>query len=240
MNRMVFSLLFLLLHLFTTNCLGQQLVVDSKILNTKTEVEILPLGNADDIKSALYFTDGEKLLGAGVAKRLHTLFKAGKIPPAYLVFVSAIDLNDSIDKRNTYFFCNPDYLDFFENELLPHVEKTIGKAFTPDERGLVGISFGGLNAAWFSAKSTSFTKYALLSPVTYPCKKVIQEITFSRNDGLKLFISTGKNDAEHYVEELVKIYQTKEYEIHSERTQGGHDFKNWASQFELMLNFLFG
>ena len=92
------------------------MVLDSKILNTKTEVEIFQLGDADGIESVIYFTDGEKLLQAGIKKKLKTLFKAGKLPASYLVFVSSVDLNDGIDKRNTYFFCNPDYLNFFENE----------------------------------------------------------------------------------------------------------------------------
>ena len=240
MNRKIFTILFYSFCLFVTDSLGQQLVVDSKILNTKTEIEIFQLGDLDGIESVIYFTDGEKLLQAGIKKRLAALFKAGKIPPAYVVFVSAVDLNDGVDRRNTYFFCNPDYLDFFENELLPQAERTIGKAFTPNERGLVGISFGGLNAAWFSAKSNSFIKYALLSPVTYPCKKVIEEITFSKNEDLKLFVSTGKNDAERYVKALVNIYETKGYEIQSISTQGGHDFENWASQLKLIFNFLFG
>ncbi|MEL6306081.1 MAG: alpha/beta hydrolase-fold protein [Bacteroidota bacterium] len=239
MNQRIFAILFCSFSLLTAASWGQQLVVDSKILNTKTEVQISQLGDAEAIASVVYFTDGEKLLKAGILDKLNALFNQGKIPPTYLVFVSAVDLNDAVDKRNTYFFCNPDYLDFFENELLPKTEKTIGKSFTPLQRGLVGISFGGLNAAWFSAKSTSFTKYAVLSPVTYPCKKVIAEITFSKNEDLKVFISTGKNDAEHYVEPLTNIYEAKGYEIHSEKTQGGHDFDNWAGQLELIFNFLF-
>ncbi|MEM6893824.1 MAG: alpha/beta hydrolase-fold protein [Bacteroidota bacterium] len=239
MNWRSFAIFCFLFSSFATITSGQRFVVDSKILNTKTEVHIFQTGNAEEIESVIYFTDGEKLLQAGIEKRLNALFKTGKIPAAYLVFVSAVDLNDAIDKRNTYFFCNPDYLDFFENELLPKAETTIGKSFVPEQRGLVGISFGGLNAAWFSAKATSFTKYALLSPVTYPCKKVIEEITFSKNDDLKVFISTGKNDAEHYVGPLTSIYNAKGYEIHTEKTQGGHDFDNWAGQLELVFNFLF-
>ncbi|MEM9361376.1 MAG: alpha/beta hydrolase-fold protein [Bacteroidota bacterium] len=239
MNPVIFKIPLILFSVMGLTTAAQQLVIDSELLATKTDVRIFQLGEEKEIESIVYFTDGEKLLQAGFRTKLNTLFKTGKIPPAYLVFVSSVDLNDSVDKRNTYFFCNPDYLNFFENELLPKVEKTIGKSFTPEQRGLVGISFGGLNAAWFSAKSFLFTKYALLSPVTYPCKKVIEDIAFSKNERLKIYISTGINDAENYVGLLENIYKSKHYEIHTEKTQGRHDFQNWAGQLNLVFNFLF-
>ncbi|WP_435625343.1 alpha/beta hydrolase-fold protein [Flagellimonas sp.] len=217
----------------------KNLVIDSPILGTKTKIEVFHLGAAESITSIMYFTDGEKLLKAGFMERLQTLFKAGKIPPVYLAFVSSVDLKDNIDKRNTYFFCNPDYLDFFEKEVLPQTEQLIGKSFISANRTLVGISFGGLNGAWFSAKSNAFQNYALLSPVTYPCKTVIADISFSQNERLNIYISTGVNDAENYVGPLQSIYKSKGYNIHSEKTAGGHDFENWAGQLETLFTFFY-
>ena len=217
----------------------KNLVIDSPILGTKTRIEVFHLGAEESITSIMYFTDGEKLLNAGYLERLQTLFKAGKIPPVYLAFVSSVDLKDNVDKRNTYFFCNPDYLSFFEKEVLPQTEQLIGKSFLSTDRTLVGISFGGLNGAWFSAKSSAFQNYALLSPVTYPCKTVIADITFSENERLNIYISTGVNDAENYVGPLQSIYKSKGYNIHSEKTNGGHDFENWARQLETLFTFFY-
>ena len=238
MKETIFSLLTICMPLFVVGQ-EQRLEISSTYLDTKTELKIFDLGEKKSGKPVVYFTDGAKLLQAGFLDRITTLFNQEKIPPAYLVFVSAVDLNDQVDKRNTYFFCNSNYLDFFEKEVLPRSEKAIGSSFSPMHRALVGISFGGLNAAWFSAKSSAFTNYALLSPVTYPCKKVITDIAFSSNEKLRVYISTGKNDAEHYTEPLHKIYGTKRYKLHFEQTNGGHDFDNWLNQIETVFTFLF-
>ncbi len=217
----------------------KEFTIDSPVLGTKTKVSVHHFGIEESITSIMYFTDGKKVLNAGFLERMQTLFKAGRIPSVYLVFVNSVDLKDNTDKRNDYFFCNPDYLEFFEDEVLPKTEKIIGKSFRSEQRTLLGISFGGLNAAWFSAKSNAFQNYALLSPVTYPCKKVITDINFSKNEGLNIYISTGKNDAEHYVEVLERMYLLKGYKTHLEKTNGGHDFENWAGQLERIFTFFY-
>lgn len=238
MNKIASSLLSFLFSLSGLMAQEGRMVLKSDFLNTKTEVQIFHLGDKNEIESIVYFTDGEKLMRAGFPESLMALFKKGKIPKTYLVFVSSVNLDSGVDKRNDYFFCNPAYLNFFEQELIPQVEKAIGQSFTAESRSLLGISFGGLNAAWFSAKSQLFAKYALLSPITYPCEKLIQDITFSKNKSLKIYLSTGKNDAENYVVPLQNIYNTKQYRIQFEKTQGGHDFENWLGQLESVFNFL--
>ncbi len=116
----------------------------------------------------------------------------------------------------------------------------MGKSFTPYERLLVGISFGGLNAAYFSAKSVNlFQNFALLSPVTYPRPAVLQDIVFSQNRDLRIFLSTGQNDAEKYVAPLKSMYSGKGYTIKLLHTDGGHDFENWNSQLKQLINFFF-
>ncbi|MEL6356124.1 MAG: hypothetical protein AAFQ37_04240, partial [Bacteroidota bacterium] len=100
------------------------------------------------------------------------------------------------------------------------------------------ISFGGLNAAYFAAQDAPFQNYALLSPVTYPCKELNQKIIFGPQRGLRIFLSTGRQDAERYVDELLALYQSKDFVLQELRTEGGHDFANWQAQLETLLNFL--
>jgi len=202
--------------LFSTSSLfaqEKQLTIKSAFLHTTTSVQIAQVGVADSTSSIYYFTDGGKLISAGYLERLRELHKAQKIPASYFVFVSSLDERDKTDKRNTYFFCNPDYLAFFEKEVLPQTERAIGKKFSQSQRGLIGISFGGLNAAWFSAKSRAFANYALLSPITYPCPDLFSAITFSSHTELNIFVSTGTNDAENYAQPLYNIYKSKEVNL---------------------------
>ncbi|WP_299216122.1 hypothetical protein [uncultured Aquimarina sp.] len=119
---------------------------------------------------------------------------------------------------------------------MPRVEGSLLRK--PEQRSLVGISFGGLNAAYFSGKTTLFQNYALLSPITYPCNQVLSAIVFSENNDLRVIITTGKNDAEKYVEPLLNIYKSKNYGVENFSTNGAHDFENWNDQLERVLLYL--
>ena len=77
----------------------------------------------------------------------------------------------------------------------------------------MGLSFEGLNAAYFSAHSSLFEEYVLLSPITYPCSDVIQDILFLDKESLSIFLSTGQLDAEKYVQALKSIYESKGYQM---------------------------
>ncbi len=214
----------------------ESFVLDSQLLSEK--ISITTYGVSIDAINipVVYMTDGRKMIENGTLNRIKELTKQGKIPNAYYVFVSTIDAVTNEDKRNTYFFCNDDYIRFFEEELIPHVEGSLSLKIK--QRSLIGISFGGLSAAYFSGKTDLFQNYALLSPITYPCKEALSSIAFSENEHLRIFISTGTNDAENYVEPLYQLYTSKGFRVKQIKTEGVHDFDNWNGQLEEVLNFL--
>ncbi len=144
-----------------------QFHINSAILSEK--ISVTTYGTIQDVEpiSIVYITDGEKMIVNGALNKIKQLTSQGKIPDAFYVFVSTIDPETKEDKRNTYFFCNDDYIRFFEEELIPTIESTLSRK--PKNRSLVGLSFGGLNGAYFSGKTALFQNYALLSPITYPC-----------------------------------------------------------------------
>ena len=227
-----------ILFLFPIYLMGQHLhmILQSASLQKPVEVDLYLIG--DDPQYMVFLTDGKKLLDHEALPTLEKLTERGSIPPAYYVFVSTVHPETGEDHRNEYFFCNEHYLHFFEEELIPTVEEKIKQSFSPKNRSLIGISFGGLNAAYFSAHSPSFKKYGLLSPITYPRKEVFQDITFSTQTDLKIYLSTGKDDAERYVKSLHATYQQKDYKLQVVETEGEHDFQNWNSQWEQLLRFL--
>ncbi len=216
----------------------QKLLLKSDILSKNINVELYSLGYVSDKSPLVYFTDGQKMIENGTIDRLRVLIKNKLIQPAHYIFVSTIDPETGEDHRNTYFFCNENFVTFFEQELAPQVEKVLDVEAKPERRSLIGISFGGLNAAYFSGNSDLFKNYALLSPITYPCDTYLKSIAFREGGNLNIFISTGKQDAEHYVKPLKAIYESKGHRIKFLQTEGAHDFKNWNNQLEEVLNFL--
>lgn len=215
------------------------MIINSEHLSKKIKVVTYNTGVKTKKKPIVYITDGEKFINNGGLQKVQFLTEKEKIPAAHYVFVSTVDPKTKEDYRNYYFFNNPKYLDFFEYELIPRIETPLLTYIKPEDRSLIGISFGGLNAAYFSAKSKKFKKFALLSPVTYPRnEELMKAISFSENKDLGIFLSTGTNDSENYFKELKAMYTSKNYHIKTIKTNGGHDFKNWNGQLTLVLTFL--
>lgn len=235
--RLLFSIILILILCNIAYSQIDTLVINAVNFQHSIKVFIYEKGDIKK-KPIVYVTDGNKMIENGILLQLSSLSKFGIIPPAYYVFVSTIDEDTGTDHRNDYFFCNDDYFSFFEKELIPTIEKHLNQPFEANDRSLIGVSFGGLNAVYFSAKSEKFQSFGLLSPITYPCKSVLQNIVFSKNEGLKIFISTGKNDAENYVKPLQSMYQSKDYQIKFLQTDGGHDFDNWNGQMAELLSYL--
>ncbi len=230
--------LFILLFLTQRYISAQQesIIVKSEFLPRDVKVITYDSDPNVQVKPIVYITDGEKFINNGSLQVIKDLTSEGKISKAYYVFVSTKDPEKDTDYRNEYFFTNPNYLSFFEEELIPEIEKDL-LDISSKKRSHVGISFGGLNAAFFSAKSTKFKNFGVLSPILYPRENVYQDITFSENSNLKIFLSTGKNDAEVYTDKLKRLYKSKDYKLMTIYTEGGHNFNNWNKQLEKMLNF---
>ncbi len=234
-------ILFTLL-LTVASCQAQEhpesMIIESEILSRQLRFQIYDANEQVVEKPIIYLTDGQKMINHKVIPLLTELTESGRIRPAYYVFLSSIDPVTEVDYRNEYFFCNADHLRFFEQEFMPFVERQLPGTFSVEDRSLIGISFGGMNAAYFSAHATTFTGFGLLSPVTYPCQSLAQDIAFSANQNLNIYLSTGRNDAESYIDLLEPVYQAKDYRIQVVRTAGKHDFANWNQQWEDLVNFL--
>lgn len=196
-----------------------------------------PLANKEFI---VYIPDGKKLMDQGMINRITELTESNAIASAYYVLVSTIDPDSNADYRNEYFFCNAQYHQFFVEELIPKVENKLNQIFTEKERNYVGISFGALNGMYFlTQKPQVFGAYGLLSPITYPCPNIANQLALTNNETLKVVISSGRFDAEHYVGKLLPILKSKQYNLKSIQTKGGHDFDNWNAQWKEVFQFLF-
>lgn len=224
-----------------SNAQEDSVEISSRFLKRNISVFLYDSKPSVKDKPLIYITDGKKMMENGTLNVLQSLCETNKTSPAVYVFVSTIDPITNVDYRNEYFFCNYNYLLFFEQELIPKIEHELfplSRKRYPKDRTLIGISFGGLNAAYFMAKSAMFKNYALLSPITYPCPDLMKHLAFSTNKDLLVYLSTGTNDAENYIGPLKNLFENKGFQMKYQKTNGGHTFENWNGQLESALTFL--
>ena len=228
-----------ILVLFGCNTpIDKEVMVLDQVLEAEISVRIIETGTKREEKDMIYITDGEGFLERKVDAFLDSLTEQQLIPGAYYAYVSSVNERTGTNDRDRFFFCNDEYLHFFEDAIISEVEQAIGRSFSPKDRNLIGISFGGLNGAFFAAKSSRFKNYALLSPITYPCDQIHASIAFSEVQEARVFISTGTNDAENYAVPLAELFRSKDFEVEYSQTQGSHDFENWNGQLVEVINFL--
>lgn len=189
---------------------------------------------------SLYITDGRTFLESTNADKLIYDIHKENLPTSFItIFVHSIDVIDStLNRRNEQFFCNEKYLFFFEKELIPTIDKMYPTLASGNQRYLMGFSFGGLNALYFALYgNSSFGNIAALSPITYPCPDIHQKFILNEKKAVRIFMSTGKNDAENYTEKVKIVLDIKGYDYRYIENEYGHDFENWASVINKAIGF---
>lgn len=215
------------------------LLVQSSILGRDVQVYHYANQTTPNQREVCYLTDGMKMIQAGVLDRIIAAEQQGMLKQGHLFFVSTIDPQGT-DHRNEYFFCNEDYIRFFEKELIPQMETMFKIQSSPVNRSIAGMSYGGMNAAFFSAEAQQFKGFGLLSPFTGPCAALPEKIEKSSRKDIRVYMNTGKNDAEAYVGPLETAYKSNAADLLFKHTKGGHDFNNWNPLIVEMLSHIAG
>ena len=149
---------------------------------------------ADDGLPVLYVTDGQSYIERGDMHRVvDELIDGAKIDPVIVVFVDARDPDNlRINRRAQQFFCNRNYLDFYVEELVPAIEHEYPVAQDRDSRSILGLSFGGLNAACFGAHGgETFSGIGMQSPANHPVPELLPLYEELPLLPLRVFLSTG-------------------------------------------------
>ena len=146
----------------------------------------------------IYMTDGQWYIKSGkMVKELNRQIAKGAIKPVIAVFVDNRDPDNlRKNRRNQQFFCNPDYVKFFTNELVPTITDNYPASQARNDRVILGLSFGGLNAACFGLMAhPTFGGIAMQSPATHPIPKLFEVYASEETRPVKIFFSTGtQND----------------------------------------------
>ena len=105
-----------------------------------------------------------------------------------------------------------------------------------------GLSFGGLNAAYFGAKaSDTFRMLGIQSPALHPVPQIHNLYKEQNKLPLKIFLSTGTvNDTEGHARSLKKTLESKGYAFEYIEVPQGHNWKNWKPLIDDALIYFFG
>jgi len=194
----------------------------------------------------LYVTDGHEYSNADLGALpivLDNMIAAGLIPPMIVCFVDPrLPTDPYTNLRAEKFLMNPDYLRFFSDELIPLVELTYKVDPDRNKRGILGTSFGGVNATYFALSNTDLFGLAAVQSPAYGQTPDLFDLP-DASDELKarFFITTGTFfDGKEHTDRMVTQLENSGYDVNLMIVEDGHSWGAWRNQFEYILPYLYG
>jgi len=204
----------------------------------------VPVGHEGEQLPVLYVTDGKWYDESGeILEKSRDLMLDGKVIPHVIVLVDAFDPRDaSKNRRNQQFLCNPDYVSFYREELVPEVQKRYKTSRSREDTGLLGLSFGGLNSMYFALHAhDTFGKIGIQSPAPHPCPDIYSDFEKTEKLPLSIYLSTGTvRDKARESRRLKEILERKGYELAYKEVPEGHNWKNWKPLIDDGLVYFYG
>ena len=222
-----------------------QQIISSKVLSYDLRYWVhVPEGYEDTALPVMYVTDGKWYREGGqLLETSSKLISKGKVSPHIIVLVDAFDPhNSSVNRRNSQFLCNPRYVKFYREELIPKIEENFKVLQGKENRAILGLSFGGLNSMYFTANAGDFFgKVGIQSPAPHPCPDVYDAIKKATNLPEQVFLSTGTiNDKARESRRLKAILEEKDLELSYIEVPEGHNWNNWRPLLDDVLIFFYG
>ena len=226
--------------------LSAESTIKSKILGRTLPYKIYlpPVSKIENKLPVIFVNDGYSYVRSGLPELMDGLITTNQIPPMAAVFLDPRDKQQNWKNvRQKLFLCNPKYVDFFIKEFMPMLEKRYPLSDKREDRTILGLSFGGLAAAYFGETAPAYFKnIAMQSPAFHPCPDIYTSYKKNPKKDLKIYLSygTGK-DTENQDIPFIKILQQKKYPLKVDRVVGGnHEWAVWKDQLVDILIYFFG
>jgi enterochelin esterase-like enzyme len=225
--------------------LTDNLRIHSKVLGYDLHYRVyMPENTSSGPYPVLFMTDGQNYLARGhMDQVLDREISKGTIRPVIAVFVDPRDPDDSeSNRRREQFLCNSDYFQFYLDELIPAIESAYPVVRDRTARTIMGVSFGGTNAACFGALgSETFSGLAMQSPANHPVPNLLPVYAQLPTLPLKIFLSTGTpDDNTEANREFHALLQDKGYPLKYIEVDEGHDWNNWGPLLDDVLVYFYG
>jgi enterochelin esterase-like enzyme len=220
--------------------------ITSSVLGYDLQYRVyLPEGYAAGTEyPVLFLTDGHNYLRRGeMDKLLDAMIGDTDITPIIAVFVDPRDPDDlETNRRRMQFLCNADYLQFYIDDLIPEVERDFPVVKDRAGRTIMGLSFGGTNAACFGAMGFDFfSGIAMQSPANHPVPNLLPVYEALPTLPLKVFLSTGvPDDNTQANRRFHAVLQDKNYDMKYVEVREGHNWDNWGSLLDDVLKYYYG
>lgn len=222
--------------------------ISSKSLSYDLQFKVYtPLGFSQrEGLHAIYLTDGPGYINkdAGdMVNLLDQMIEDQQIEPVIAIFIDARDPDNlQRNRRNNQFFGNDKYLKFITDELVPYIDHNYNTNPQSQSRAIMGLSFGGLNAAYAGVKAHStFSMIGMQSPALHPKPQIYDLYKENGILPIKIFLSTGTlNDTEIGTRLLKKVLDDKGYVFKYKEVREGHNWSNWKPLIDEALVYFFG
>ena len=242
----IITLLLLASTAFADGSLSENIRINIKDLGYDLQYRVyLPEGyEARDDHPVLFLADGQNYIGSGrLPDVLDKLISKGEMEPVVAVFVDPRDPDNLRDnRRNSEFLCNRDYLAFFVDDLIPKIENSYTVGNDRESRTIMGLSFGGTNAACFGLYGyDTFSGLAMQSPANHPIPGLLPGYEEMPLRSLKIFLSTGKPDDNTSANRRFrKVLQDKGYDVNYVEVREGHNWNNWRPLLDDNMLYFYG
>jgi enterochelin esterase-like enzyme len=230
---------------FANGTISDDIRISSDVLGYDLQYRVYLPENYDSKTRlpVLYLTDGPGYISQGrMPTMLDELISKGEIVPIVAVFVDARDPdNPGTNRRNSQFLCNMNYLEFFKTELIPQIEQHHPVSASREDRAIMGLSFGGTNAACFGLYGyDTFSSLGIQSPANHPVPTLLQDYEDSPALPLRIFLSTGQPDDNTRANRRFRsVLQDKGYEMEYIEVREGHNWKNWQPLLDDVLLYFY-
>ena len=245
--KYVCALLFLVTGTaFADGILSPDIRISSDALGYDLQYRVyVPEGveSAEDLP-VLFITDGPSYIRQGrTTEVLDRLINSAMMAPVIAVFVDSRDPDDlNVSRRNQEFFCNEDYLRFYTDELIPAIERAYPIGQERESRTILGVSFGGLNAACFGLLGyETFSGIGMHSPANHLVKGLLPTYEQAPRLPLRIFLSTGSPDDNSVANRKFRnVLKKKGYDMKYVQTNAGHNWDNWRPLVDDALLYFYG
>ena len=241
----IITALFISLPAMAGGTLSDNIIIESQILGYPIQFRAyVPEGTKkDDSLPVVFVSDGQWYIGdGGMVDVLDREIAAGRMKPVIAIFVDSGEPgNPKNNRRNDQFMCDPTYAQFYRDELIPTIDHTFPVSQKREDRLIMGLSFGGLNAACFGLMiPDSFAGIGMHSPASGKHLKLLAQMYGDRDTlPLKMFFSTGtKRDNTKEARKFHRVLERKGYDVTYTEVPFGHDWDNWRPLIDdLLLTF---
>ncbi len=204
----------------------------------------IPAGyeNLNNLPS-MYVLDGQEYKYEGMGSMLNVLdnmIAEKLIKPIVVIFVDPVHPISSSNQRVELFLNNANYAAFFKNELIPAIDKSFKTENNPNQRAILGTSYGGNCATYFGLQIPDVFK--LIAPQSPSFNSNIISLYAQANllNFNKVFITTGViNDTESYANQLEQILISKKVPYQYIKVNEGHSWGNWSALLDDILLYFY-